>query len=321
MLGSSARARVGAGRDRDDGGDMTTTAPPPSDAKPALHRLAARVGDVGGLDAPAERLAAAVQGALQPGRARDALSGTFLGHALHPLLTDLPIGTWTSATLLDLVGGPDSATAARRLVAAGILSSVPTAVTGSVEWADTAKSSASARRIGVVHAAANVAALALYTGSYLARRRGRRGRALALAGAGALAVGGHLGGHLSYVEGVGVSQTAFDEGPHEWTPTISDAELPEGAMASADADGVRVLLARRGGRIHALANRCNHRGGPLDEGELADGCVTCPWHGSRFRLADGSVERGPAATPQPAFDARVRDGRIEVRRRTEPTGS
>lgn len=283
--------------------------------RPALHRLVARLGENEALDPAAERLSGTVAGALKPGPARDALSGTFLGHALHPLLTDIPIGTWVSATLLDLAGGRQSEDAARRLVGAGILASLPTAVTGSVEWADSAKSSDAARRVGLVHAAANVVALSLYSASYAARRRGRRrrGATLALAGAGALAVGGHLGGHLSYVEGVGVSQTTFEEGPREWTAALPEAELSDGATACVEVAGVTVLLARSGGQLHALADRCNHRGGPLHQGELADGCVSCPWHGSRFRLADGSVERGPAAAPQPTYETRVSDGQIEVR--------
>ena len=129
-----------------------------------------------------------------------------------------------------------------------------------------------------------------------------------------MAAGGHLGGHLSFVEGVGVNQTAFEKGPEEWTPTVSEAELSEGQAVCAKAGDAQVLLVRDGDGIHALDDRCTHRGGPLHEGEVADGCVTCPWHGSRFRLADGSVERGPASSPQPLYETRVVDGKVEVRR-------
>ena len=89
---------------------------------------------------------------------------------------------------------------------------------------------------------------------------------------------------------------------------------------AADVDGVDVMIAKQDGRLYALANRCSHRGGPLADGELEDGCVTCPWHGSAFRLADGGIERGPASVPQPAYEARVSDGQIEVRQTTDPTG-
>jgi nitrite reductase/ring-hydroxylating ferredoxin subunit/uncharacterized membrane protein len=287
--------------------------------RPALHRFASNIAGIEALDAPAGKILGVLSRTIKPGRARDVLSGTFLGHALHPLLTDVPIGTWTSALILDLSGGPRAQPAARRLIGVGVLAALPTATTGWVEWADSAKTRTSTRRVGVVHAAANVTALSLYTASYLARRRGGDGRALALAAASALAVGGHLGGHLSYVHGEGVAVTTFEDGPHEWTPTIPETAVTEGSMTCTEADGVPVLIARQGGRLHALANRCNHRGGPLHEGELSDGCVTCPWHGSRFALDDGAVDRGPASSPQPVFATRVLDGLIEVRQLTDPT--
>jgi nitrite reductase/ring-hydroxylating ferredoxin subunit/uncharacterized membrane protein len=297
----------------------------PQDAKapqrPVLHRLAERVGQVEALDPPARKLLDLADTVIKPGRVRDALSGTFLGHALHPLMTDLPIGSWTSAVLLDNFGGRESEGAARKLIGLGILASVPTAATGYVEWADSAGGRASTRRVGLAHAASNVTALSLFTASYLARKRGRRakGRALALAGSSALAVGGHLGGHLSYVHGEGVAVTTFEEGATDWTKALADSDLAEGRPACALVDGVPVLLVREGGEIHALANRCTHRGGPLHEGEVSEGRVTCPWHGSEFDLRTGSVERGPASSPQPAYEARSRDGAIEVRQVTDPT--
>jgi nitrite reductase/ring-hydroxylating ferredoxin subunit/uncharacterized membrane protein len=280
-----------------------------------------QIGKAEALDGPAKKLGKVVRGALGPGKVKDALSGTFLGHALHPLLTDVPIGTWTSALVLDLTGGRAAADASQRLIGTGILAALPTAVTGYSDWADSEVGSDSVRRIGIVHAAANVTALTFFTASYAARRAGnhRSGVTMALAGAGALAVGGHLGGHLSYVNGIGVDQTTFQEGPQDWTPTMPEAELAEGDTACADAGGMPVLLARHNGTIYALANRCTHRGGPLHEGSLEDGCVVCPWHDSKFRLQDGSVERGPATAPQPAFESRIADGRIEVRLAVDST--
>lgn len=285
--------------------------------RPRLYALAERVGQLEGLDGPAEAVARKVRGALDPGPVKDAISGTWLGHALHPLLTDIPIGTWTSATILDLIGGRRSREAAERLVGIGLLAAVPTALTGTSDWADTTPADDSVRRIGAVHAVANTAALLLYGGSLAARRRGRHGRgvALGLAGSGALSVGGHLGGHLSYDKGVGVKQTLFREAPAEWTPTVAEAEVREEEATHASAGDVDLVLARHGGRIYALADRCTHRSGSLSQGTVADGCVTCPLHGSIFRLEDGSVVRGPAGAPEPAFDVRVEDGMVEVRAR------
>ncbi len=294
---------------------QTTEWPAGAPNRPRLHALAERVGRLEGLDGPAEAVARKVRGALDPGPVKDVISGTWLGHALHPLLTDIPIGTWTSATMLDLLGGRRSRDAAERLIGIGVLAAVPTAITGTNDWADTTPADDSVRRIGAVHAVANTAALLLYGGSLAARRRGRRRRgvALGLAGSGALVVGGHLGGHLSYDKGVGVQQTAFREMPTDWTPTVREGEVHEDRPTRASAGDVDVVLARHEGRIYALADRCTHRSGSLADGTVADGCVTCPLHASVFRLADGSVVRGPAGAPEPAFDVRVEDGTVHVR--------
>jgi nitrite reductase/ring-hydroxylating ferredoxin subunit/uncharacterized membrane protein len=292
---------------------MNETARPTS---PAMHVLPERLATLEQLDRAARLLAAATR-KIGPGRVKDALSGTWLGHALHPLLTDLPIGTWTSATILDVVGGEESAAAAERLIGTGVLASLPTAVTGATEWADTERSDESVRRVGIIHASANVVALALFAGSLLARRADNRGlgKALSFAGMGALTVGGHLGGHLSYAKGVGVDQTTFEERPTEWQPAIAEADVAEGERRLVDVDGVGVVVGREQGRLYALAGRCCHRGGPLHRGKVADGEITCPWHGSTFRIDDGSVVRGPAAYPQPVYDVRVESGAIEVRAR------
>src|SRR4051794_28300992 len=283
--------------------------------RPRLHHLAERVGSAAALDGPAEAVAKWVRGIVPKGPIKDTLSGTPLGHALHPFLTDLPIGTWTSASLLDVVGGRAARPASERLITAGILAAVPTAASGLNDWADTTPASDEVRRVGAIHAVANVAALGLYTASLAARRSDRHGRgvALGLAGIGALTVGGHLGAHLSYAKAVGVDQTAFAQAPDEWTDLLDDAALPEGELRRAEVDGQAIVLARVRGEVHALADRCAHRGGSLSEGELSGECVECPLHGSVFSLADGSVGRGPSAYPQPVYDVRVANGRIAVR--------
>jgi nitrite reductase/ring-hydroxylating ferredoxin subunit/uncharacterized membrane protein len=305
---------------------VRTTTPAPSTPhiptqpeRPRLHRLATRLADVRALDAPAYRVLSVLGRVVRPGGVRDTLSGTFLGHPLHPLLTDLPIGAWMSALALDATTGRRGADAARRLVGLGVLAALPTAASGAVEWGDSARARPSTRRVGIVHAAANATALMLFAASYLRRRDPGAGRGLSLAGAGALTIGGFLGGHLSYVHGEGVARTTFEPDTREWTATMPISELGEGEMASVTVQGVPVLIAEHEGSIYALADHCTHRGGPLHEGTLADGCVTCPWHGSRFRLADGAVDHGPASSPQPAYETRVRDGRIEIRQVTHPT--
>jgi nitrite reductase/ring-hydroxylating ferredoxin subunit/uncharacterized membrane protein len=282
---------------------------------PRTHALGERITALAALDGPAAAVAKRVRGLLGPGALKDAISGTWLGHPLHPPLTDVPIGTWTSATLLDVLGGRDSRPAAERLIGVGIAAAVPTALSGIVEYSDSEPGHDEVRRAGAVHALANVTALSLYSASLVARRRGAHGTGvlLGVAGATALVSGGWLGGLLAYHLGTGVDETAFLDGPEDWTPALDASMLADGRPATATVGDLEILLVRRGGEIHALADRCNHRGGPLHDGELVGDCIECPWHGSRFRLGDGSVARGPAAYPQPVFEAREHEGRIEVR--------
>ncbi|MGI8411302.1 MAG: Rieske 2Fe-2S domain-containing protein [Solirubrobacteraceae bacterium] len=276
------------------------------------HRATIGIERAGVLDRVGDPLSAAVRAALPAGRMKDALSGTWLGHSLHPLLTDLTIGAWLSSLTLDLVGGRHSRSAAERLIAVGILTAIPTALTGGADWGDTQPKE---RRVGIVHAVANGSALALFCASLRARRRdrGSRGIALSIAGSGVLGAGGYLGGHLSFARGLGVDRTAFESWPEDWTDAAADWEVPETELVQATVNCASVVLARSEGEIHALADRCTHRGAPLHEGKLCDGAVVCPWHQSTFRLADGGVEQGPATTPAPCLDVRVRNGRIELR--------
>ncbi len=252
---------------------------------------------------------------LPGGRVRDLLHGTWLGHPLHPMLTDLPIGFWTSAMALDLARQRQ---AARTMTGAGVLTALPTAVVGAADWVAVGDFDRP-KRVGAVHAVANTTALALYTASWLARRKGRHtnGALLGVAGATAATVGGYLGGHLAFRNAVGVDHTAGENAPGEWTDVGLLRELPMRQAVRKRVDGTDVLLYRLGSTVRAVSATCSHLGGPLDEGEIADDCVTCPWHGSTFRLTDGEVLHGPATAPQPAYDVRVVGRTVQVRRRVE----
>ena len=264
------------------------------------------------LDEPAEALVKIVGPATRPRVVKNALSGTWLGHRFHPLMVPLPIGFWTGALLFDLIATRRARWAADTLVGAGIVAAVPTAAAGLSDWSD---AEPDARRVGLVHASCNTLALLCYSSSLVARLLGWRkaGVGLGLAGATAISAGGYLGGHLSYVQAVGVEKKRFAGGPSSWTPVLDSADLAEGAPRVVRAGDTEVLLFREGNRLHALWASCTHECGPLAEGRFADGNVTCPWHGSTFRLADGKVVRGPAAASQPVYETRVVDGKIEVR--------
>lgn len=282
---------------------------------PGNHAPVRTIAELAALDGPADAVARKVREIIKPGPVKDALSGSWLGHALHPLLTDVTLGTWTSALLLDWLGGRQAQPAADRLIALGLLSTPPTVAAGYSDWGDSTVGNPPVARIGLVHAATNGTGATLMAASWAARKRGARGagKLLALAGGAALGLGGYLGGHLSFAEGLGVDQTVFEAPPEGWTDVLAESELAEGQARCVEVGGVPVLVARTGGELHALSNRCAHRGGPLHEGELRDGTITCPWHGSTFDLRDGALVRGPSAYPQPPWEARASGDRIEVR--------
>ncbi|MGZ6968487.1 MAG: Rieske 2Fe-2S domain-containing protein [Acidimicrobiia bacterium] len=287
--------------------------PVPADAvAQLLESIAHRVEALSATDPVAKPIQGLIHDVLGTGALRDALTGRWLGHAVHPVLTDLPIGFWTSAFTLDFIGGRRSRPAAQRLVGLGVLSALPTAAAGAADWSDT---TGKARRVGLVHAALNSAAIVCFTASWFARRRGHHGRGVlyGLAGSAVATGGGFFGGHLVQRLGLAVDHTTFDELPVEWTSTRPAAEWVNDTPKRVEVDGTGIVVVREEGAWYGLAQRCSHAGGPLDEGEARDGCIECPWHGSRFRLHDGSVARGPAFAPQPVVSVRVHDEVVEVR--------
>jgi nitrite reductase/ring-hydroxylating ferredoxin subunit/uncharacterized membrane protein len=278
-----------------------------------LERIADRIERADQLDQPSQLIADVVDKALANDRVTDLASGTPIGHPVHPLLVTIPLGSWSSSMIFDLTGDEDAADA---LIGIGLLSTLPTAITGLSDWRHT---SGGEQRIGLVHGILNSVTVATYSLSLLARRTGRRktGIALSVLGASVMTASGWLGGHLSYALGVGVDTTAFQHSEQEWTWIADVAEIPSGVLTQADLGGVPLVLTRRGNDITVLADRCTHRGGPLHEGELDDGCIVCPWHGSKFAL-DGSVVGGPATRPMPAYEVKVTDGQVYARRVDEP---
>ena len=242
--------------------------------------------------------------------------GRWIGHPLHPALSDLPIGLWTGVMLLDVADrdpAPRRGTdAAGMLSAAGIVAAGATALTGLTDWT---VSNDQDRRVGVFHGLLNTLALGLQCGSLGTRMAGHRGTARAL-GAASLTVtvaAAYLGGHLVFTKGVMVNRVAWAVGPRRWTRAFQEADLPDDSPTAVEAEGRQIMLYRHRGRLYALDNICSHAGGLLSRGTVADLTVTCPLHGSRFALADGCVGRGPASQPQPVLPTRIRNGWIEVR--------
>jgi nitrite reductase/ring-hydroxylating ferredoxin subunit len=279
-----------------------------------------RVADVAAFDKIIEPARRAVQGALAPQAVADFLHGTWLGHPLHPVLVQVPLGSWISAGLLDLV--PPLRPAATVLIGSGVAAAVPASLAGAADWSE---QDVGVRRLGALHAVANTAALGLYVGSLVARGRGRGalGRVLSYAGLGIAGGSAGIGGHMTYSQSAGVSHAAtaartlssgwFDLGPLD--------DLPEGrpALRTGEGSSVAVPLAavRRGARVDVFIGACSHLSGPLDEGDVQEvrgvQCLVCPLHGSAYDLDSGEPRRGPAASAQEKLEVRVEGGRVMAR--------
>ncbi len=294
---------------------MATASAPRRQLTP-LEPLVRAVESAEVLDPVAQTAGKTVRGMISTGPVKDALSGTWLGHAVHPMLTDVVIDSFTGASLLDLLAPDGDGRASERLIALGLLAYLPTAAAGANDWADTEIVDDTIRRAGLVHAGANAVGAMLYAASWRARRRGARARgaALGFAGMAVMSIGGYLGGHLSLSKGVGPDQTVFDPGPTDWTPAADATQLPDGRPVRVVVDDTPVLLLRDGELIFAIHDRCSHRGCSLSNGKLEGEEIVCGCHGSRFDRRTGAVRGGPATSAQPAFQVRVEDGVVQVRR-------
>ena len=180
----------------------------PDERLPRLVQWTLRLEEATALDAAVDAVEPTIQAVFGTGKRASVLRGEALGHAVHPVLTDLVLGTWTSATLLDLLGGADSPAAARRLIGLGLLAVGPTAWTGWAEWSAAGPRD---KRVGLVHAVTNGVAIGLFAASWAARARGRHGAGarLALVGGAVAGAGGFLGGHLAAARKVGSRHPAF----------------------------------------------------------------------------------------------------------------
>ncbi len=290
-----------------------------------LKRIADWLDQQEWLQPAAESLQSAIRSAYQAGgptgqQIKNFLHGTWLGHPLHAVLTDVPVGAWTAAAALDtveaLTGRRDLAPGADLAVAVGAAGAASAALAGLTDWEHLRSRSG---RLGFVHATLNTTALLLYLGSLTCRGRGARagGRTLAYLGYGVMAASAWLGGELVYGLQIGVDHAAGEKLPDHFVPALAAADLADDQLRRVEIEGTPVLLVRRSGVVYALSDTCAHLGCSLAEGRLEDDSVVCGCHGSRYRLDDGRVLDGPATFDQPSYDVRVRQGQIEVR---QPVG-
>ena len=252
---------------------------------------------------------------------RDFLNGTWLGHPVHPAVTDIPIGAALVAIALDLLGEP---TAAFWAAVITLLTLLAAAVTGLADYADT---DGTARTRATLHGTIMVVGTILTLVSVIVRATapgydgGGAAVGLLLGGFLVLTAGAYVGGDVVYVLGNMVSRHAFRGPGTKWikldTGAMTDlATLPEATPTKMRAGINDLVVVRLGDTLHALHAVCAHAGGPLPEGRVTpDGCIECPWHQSQFRLADGALRQGPSVYDQPAYEIRGAEaGGYEVRR-------
>ena len=257
-----------------------------------------------------------------PRRFKSLLHGTWFGHPLHPAITDVPIGAWGLAVILDIIwlispgANGWAARAALVLVVVGIIGALGAAVTGMADWSD---SYGAERTVGLYHGSLNTLALILYVVSAVLRAgtstdESIPGAIVGFVGIVIVLVAAYLGGDMVFGKGTGVNHTAWEAAAEGYESVLPVNEMAEHALRRVTVAGVPVVLLKLDKRYYAIAATCTHAGGPLDEGELQGDVVQCPWHGSRFRMRDGKALTGPATFAQPRYDVRVRDGMIELKR-------
>ncbi len=268
------------------------------------------------LDGVSAAIQKTVRRVIRPGPVKDVLHGVPMGHPLHPMAVQLPIGAWTSAVLLDFV--PGAGKASRVLLAVGLAAAGPAVVSGVADWLELHPQQ---QRVGLVHSAANAAGTLLFGTSLVLRctRHERAGTIVSAAALAIVAIGGTLGGQLAYRQAAGANHA--EAVPHLVAPgwhRLGELEdFSVGKLERRVVGEVPVLVWRpANGNVTVLSNECSHLSGPLSEGTVVDAngnaCVECPWHHSRFSLATGQVMGGPATSPQAAFETRILDGVIEV---------
>jgi nitrite reductase/ring-hydroxylating ferredoxin subunit/uncharacterized membrane protein len=247
---------------------------------------------------------------------KDLLNGTWLGHPLHPVITDVPVGAWVCTFIFDTLATASGDEAMQRAadvtLATGLVTALGAAATGFTDWTDTYGDE---RSVGLAHGLTMAATTSTYALSLLARMTGSRKTGLLLSNLGMvlLTAGAYLGGDEVYDLGYGVNHTAFGHGPGDFVPVLARDDLDENRPTKVDAKGMPVVLVRQGESIFALEDTCVHAGCSLAGGSVQGRTLICPCHGSQFDLADGSVLHGPATMPEPWYETRVQSGMVEVR--------
>ena len=241
---------------------------------------------------------------------KNLLNGVWLGHPLHPAITDVPIGAFVAAFVLDLLGQRAGATAA---IGVGIVFMLLAALAGYADYIDL---EGRTQRFGTIHSSLMLVALVFYLASFVMRLGAVPSAAevwLAVVGLVIVVGSAYVGGELVYNLGTQVDRHAWRGGGTKWAG-LDVSDVPEDKPVKAKAGAQTLVVVRHGKRLDALHDTCAHQGCSLSEGKIVGDAIECQCHGSRFRIRDGLVVRGPAVFDQPHYEVREAEGKLEVRR-------
>jgi nitrite reductase/ring-hydroxylating ferredoxin subunit/uncharacterized membrane protein len=284
-----------------------------------LENVARRAG-MRGLGDGTAKVVNGLYGALgTPGRVlQDFLNGAWLGHTLHSVLVDVPMGAFSALVVLDLlaifVGLRGVENASTIVLGVGLLGAIGAIFAGLTDHKDTLQDD---RPLVTLHGLIQIVATTLFAVSFFLRvgdADSGVARWVAIVGYLVINVGAFIGGHVVYKLGYMINRNAHARGGRakDFTAVIPTAQLAEDTPTRATLGTVSLVLVRRGDVVYALKETCSHVGGPLSKGKLEGDAVVCPWHYSTFRLRDGAVLHGPAHTRQPVYAARVAGDQVEV---------
>ena len=249
------------------------------------------------------------------------LNGTWVGHPLHPMLTDIPIGAWTLTIIIDLIGllfgFPQLGLASGITAGVGVAGALAAAAAGLADWMDVDPPE---KAIGAFHATVNVSATIFFLISFLMRwghnwQPGWGTFVVALAGYLLVMIGGYLGGLMVFNMGVMINRNAYRTGPGDFKPAVATGELAEGQLKRVLVEEQPVLVLSLDGTIYALGAVCSHYGAPLNDGTIVERTIECPWHASRFALDDGRVVQGPACAGVPVYDCKIVNDQVQIKLR------
>ena len=248
------------------------------------------------------------------------LNGTWLGHPLHPVITDIPVTAWLLTLIFDIAWlishSTWAAIGAFVTVIVGLIAALGAVATGLTDWSDTYGAE---RSVGLNHAIFNGLAFLLYLVSFILRLVAGPGDTvlafiLGLLGLISMVYAANLGGDMVYVKGTSVNHTAWEAGSEDYEAVMAVDAVQENTLHRVLVAGVPVVLLRQGESFYAIAATCPHAGGPLDEGPLTGDVVTCPWHGSRFCMRDGKRITGPTTVDAPRYDVKLDQGQVMLKR-------